>query len=475
MRILIHGINYSPELTGIGKYTGEMAEWLAAQGHEVRVVTAPPYYPQWKIADGYENRWSKAVCRSDFSPTSGRRVATRATGVGVRRTEVRPAEEGGSLVVYRCPLWVPAKPSGLKRIMHLASFALSSLPVMLRQAFWRPDAVWVVEPPLFCAPQAWLVARLSGGKAWLHIQDYEVDAAFDLGLLKGQLLRRLVAAGERWLMRRFDRVSTISQRMVERAVSKGVAPERVLLFRNWVEIQDSGFGHQESVKVGYRAELEIAADAVVALYSGNMGGKQGLEILAEAAKIYGEGCRSDFSPTTACRTEVRQAGLAETDGRRDELQPAEVVFVFCGNGAGRDGLVALCENLANVHFLDLQPVERLSELLAMADIHLLPQRADAADLVMPSKLTGMLASGRPVIATAYPGTELASVVEECGLVVPPGDAAGLVGALRRLASDFALRVRLGKAGREYALSNLDKQRVLGEFEVKLAAVVNDPR
>jgi len=149
--------------------------------------------------------------------------------------------------------------------------------------------------------------------------------------------------------------------------------------------------------------------------------------------------------------------------------------VFCGNGAGRDDLVALCENLPNVHFLDLQPVERLSELLAMADIHLLPQRADAADLVMPSKLTGMLASGRPVIATAYPGTELASVVEECGLVVPPGDAAGLVGALRLLVSDAALRVRLGKAGCEYALSNLDKQRVLGEFEVKLAAIVNDPR
>ena len=229
---------------------------------------------------------------------------------------------------------------------------------MLRQAFWRPDVVWVVEPPLFCAPQAWLVARLSGGKAWLHIQDYEVDAAFDLGLLKGQLLRRLVAAGERWLMRRFDRVSTISQRMVERAVSKGVAPERVLLFRNWVDIQDSGFGHQESVKVGYRAQLGIAADAVVALYSGNMGGKQGLEILAEAAKIYGEG---------SCRTEVRPAGMAETDGRRDELQPAEVVFVFCGNGAGRDDLVALCEDLPNVQGYEMQALAGCKSLIGNFD------------------------------------------------------------------------------------------------------------
>ena len=105
MRILLHGINYSPELTGIGKYTGEMAEWLASHGHEVRVVTAPPYYPHWEIGEGYANRWIK--------------------------------ETSDSLLVYRCPLYIPLKPSGLKRLIHLASFALSSFPVMLSQVFWR--------------------------------------------------------------------------------------------------------------------------------------------------------------------------------------------------------------------------------------------------------------------------------------------------------------------------------------------------
>jgi colanic acid biosynthesis glycosyl transferase WcaI len=179
MRILIHGINFSPELTGIGKYTGEMAEWLAPQGHDVRVVTAPPYYPQWQVADGFANAWSK----SQLSALASSLHTSAATG---------------KLVVYRCPLWVPAKPSGLKRILHLASFALSSLPVMLSQVLWRPQVVWVVQPALFCAPQALLVARLCGAKAWLHIQDYEVDAAFDLGLLKGSLhvvLWRLPSVG----------------------------------------------------------------------------------------------------------------------------------------------------------------------------------------------------------------------------------------------------------------------------------------
>jgi colanic acid biosynthesis glycosyl transferase WcaI len=133
LKILLYGINFSPELTGIGKYTGELAVWLAARGHAVRVVTAPPYYPEWKVGAGFKN------------------------GHAVEATL-----NGASLRVWRCPLWVPAQPGGIKRLLHLASFALSSLPVMLRQIVWRPDVVWVVEPALFCAPAAVVVARLSG-------------------------------------------------------------------------------------------------------------------------------------------------------------------------------------------------------------------------------------------------------------------------------------------------------------------------
>jgi colanic acid biosynthesis glycosyl transferase WcaI len=416
LRILIHGINYSPELTGIGKYTGEMAEWLASRGHEVRVVTAPPYYPQWKVTEGFAKGWRKEQGKIPLS---------------------LPLNKGGKIVVYRCPLWVPSKPSGLKRLLHLVSFALSSFPIMLWQIFWRPEVVLVVEPPFFCAPQAWLVARLSGGKAWLHIQDYEVDAAFELGLLKGIMLRRLVASCERWVMRRFDRISTISQRMLDRAVTKGVVLGRAILFPNWVKLELTGNGVSGSNR--YRMELTIPPDAVVALYSGNMGGKQGLEILAQAAMLL-----------------------------RDALN---LQFVFCGNGAGRADLVALCDALPNVQFMDLQPSERLDELLAMADIHLLPQRADAADLVMPSKLTGMLASGRPVVVTAHSDTELANAVSGCGLVVEPEQPQAFADAIRVLAQDTGLRTRLGLAGRAYAEKNLDRNVVLARFEAELSQLV----
>lgn len=401
MKILLHSIFFAPTLTGVGKYTGEMAEWLASRGHEVRVVTAPPYYPEWQVAPGYR---------------AGRYSTERLAGAQV----------------WRCPLWVPARPSGARRLLHLASFATSSFPVMVRQLVWRPDVVWVVEPPLFCAPTAWLVARLCGGRAWLHVQDYEVDAAFELGLLRGSVVRRIVAVWERGLMRRFDRVSTISQNMLRLASAKGVRSDRLVSFPNWADM--AVFTPSDGPNP-VRESLDIASDKVVALYSGTMGRKQGLELLARAA-----------------------------DQMRDV---SGVVFVFCGDGAGREELIALCDGLPNVRFLHLQPLERLGALLGMADIHLMPQQAGAADLVMPSKLTGMLASGAPVVATCAEGTELARVVRDRGLVVPPSDVDAFVMAIRRLAEDTQQRLRLGANARDYARQHLSRDQVLTAFEEAL--------
>lgn len=420
MKLIICTLNFSPELTGIGKYSGEMAEWFAAAGHQVVVVTAPPYYPDWKISNGY-------------SASSYRREISRIKSVS---SMSQNDYEGEKLVVYRCPLWVPDRPSGLKRLLHLASFAISCFPVMLRQVFWRPDVVWVVAPAFFCAPGAWLTAKLAGVPACLHVQDYEVDAAFNLGLLKGVWLKKLVLWVERWLFARFDIVSTISYRMLDRARDKGVAVDRALLFPNWVDISAI---HPGRAGGRYREELGIAPDKLVALYSGNMGHKQGLEILATAARL--------------------QKG-------NDHL-----FFVLCGNGAGRAELEVQCAGLTNVLFMDLQPQERLGDLLTMADIHLLPQREDAADLVMPSKLTGMLASGRPVVATACSGTEVARVVDGCGLVVPPGDGQAFSDAIGVLAGDPAQRTRFGLTARNYAEEKLDKEAVLRRFENDLKRLV----
>ena len=124
----------------------------------------------------------------------------------------------------------------------------------------------------------------------------------------------------------------------------------------------------------------------------------------------------------------------------------------------------MAEGLTNILWLPLQPFEKLNPLLNLADIHLLPQRGDVADLVMPSKLTGMLASGRAILATARSGTQVARVLDEAGVVVPPGDADQFAEALECLADDCDMREKLGKKARQYAVENLDREAVFSRFE-----------
>jgi colanic acid biosynthesis glycosyl transferase WcaI len=411
MKILIYSLNFHPELTGIGKYSGELAEWLVKKNHEVRVITAPPYYPNWKIGEGYKS-W------------------------------VWRFERLSKVSIWRCPVWIPARPNGIKRILHLLSFAFSSVPIALLHILWRPNVVLVVEPPLFAAPIALLLAKICHSHSILHIQDYEIDAAFEMGMLKGAKLRSFVLLLESALMRSFDVVSTISSTMLFKAKKKRVESKRLLIFPNWVDVSAFDITNADDERLAFRERLGIPQDKIVALYSGNMGAKQGLESLAELAII----CNSD-------------------------LNLASVYFVFCGSGVGRDMLFERTKNLINVKFLDLQPADLLPKFFNMIDIHLLPQRSDIADLVMPSKLTGMLASGKPVLACASNGTELANVLDALGIVVEPGNLKALFDGFMKLYGDPALRLRLGILGRAYAQKNLDREKLLFDFENYLLKLV----
>jgi colanic acid biosynthesis glycosyl transferase WcaI len=294
--------------------------------------------------------------------------------------------------------------------------------------------VFVVEPPFFCVAGALLTSRLSGAKAWLHIQDFEIDAGFDLGLLpSSNFIRSLVMPSERWLMDRFDCVSTISDRMIERLKIKGVYASKCVYFPNWVDTETI-YPLQGSNPL--REELAIAPDAVVALYSGTMAEKQGLEVLIAAAQL-----------------------LAA-----DHLN---ILFVLSGEGPAKKRLLESAKGLPNLRFLDLQPVERLNALLNLSDIHLLPQLSNAADLVMPSKLKGIYASGRPVVATAHGGTQVAQVLQRCGIVVPPGDVTALANAIVYLATHPEKCTQLGQAARKFAVAHWRQEKVLGELEQKL--------
>jgi colanic acid biosynthesis glycosyl transferase WcaI len=289
----------------------------------------------------------------------------------------------------------------------------------------RPELVIAIAPALLSVVTAWLAARLAGAQLWIHVQDFEVEAALATGLLGARgPLARLAGWVEARLLRLGDKVSTISPQMCARLAEKGVAAARIFEMRNWSDVR---FAPDPAGAEALRAEWGLTGK-VIALYSGNIARKQGIEILVAAARLLQD-------------------------------RP-EIAFVICGEGPNRTGLERLAMGLPNVQLHDLQPAERMGAMLTMADLHLLPQIAGAADLVLPSKLTNMLASGRPVVATADPGTGLHAEVEGCGIASPPGDAAALAATIADLAADPARRAELGEAARRRALERWQKDAII---------------
>lgn len=392
LKILIHGINFAPELTGIGRYTGDMAAWLAEQGHTVRVVTSYPYYPHWRLAPGYPVwRWSR-----------------ERLSCGVE--------------VLRCPLWVPAQPRGWTRILHLASFAFSSGPLIVASALtFRPHLVFTVEPTSVATPWALLAARLTGARAWLHVQDIELGAAERLGLLgRDHWVAKLAVKVYRRLLRGFDYVTTLSERMRAKLAECGRPASAIELFPNWVDTEKT----RPVDAAAMRAELGLLSHQVCVLYAGNLGQKQGIESLLDTAALCGD----------------------EPDIR----------FVICGAGALRSSLEDNLRDHPNVQLLDPLPDERFIELLSAADIHVLPQRRGITHYVMPSKLAAMMASGRAIIAQADESCAVRDILDGRAVLVPPEATADLAQAIRDLARrDGARRraymgARLREKAREFA-------------------------
>ena len=403
LKILIYSINYAPEMIGVGRSTGEIGAYLDENGFDVSVVTTPPHYPGWHARPPY-SAWRYA----------------QETRAGVK--------------ILRCPILLRTKIHGIWRLIAPLSFALTSAPVALwKMVTGRPDVVLCIEPTVFTAP-AGLLSRLLGAHTVLHVQDLEIDAAFAVGHLKGDFLQKIAVALESWLLRRFSTVITISEQMRKRLIAKGIEPGRIGLVRNWVDMTKIKPIAGDNA---FRAELGLSREDFIVLYAGNIGAKQSLDVVVEAARQ-----------------------LASTP---------RVHFVIAGDGPEKPRLVQNCAILPNVHFLPLQPEERLCELLNLADLHVLPQSSGAADLVLPSKLGGMLASGKPVLATADADTELFEVLYGTAILVPAGDSRAMareIGILAREGSHPALG-----DGRKLA-QIFDRENSLAKFAAFLRGQVS---
>ncbi|MGJ8716046.1 MAG: WcaI family glycosyltransferase [Maribacter stanieri] len=375
-KILYIGYNFSPELTGIGKYSGEMMVWLAKKGYNCTVITGYPYYPEWEIQPVYKSK------RFWFSK------------------EVKKVEKDISITVYRCPMYVPRRPIGITRILSDFSFFCSSILLLIVFAFKpKRDVVISVAPTFLSGLLGVAYKKLKGAKHIHHIQDLQIEAATKLNLIKSKSLIRGLFALEAYIFENSDKISSISESMMNRIKIK--CKKEVSFFPNWSDtktLYPIGNKRDLKIKFGYNK------DDTIVLYSGAIGEKQGLEAILTTAK--------------------------------ELITNKSLKFLICGSGPYKSILSKKAENMGlnNVFFLPLQPKDIFNEFLNMADYHLVIQKADTSDLVMPSKLTSILAVGGVAVVTANPKSELFDLINkyQMGFLVKAEDQCALTHGIKKL-------------------------------------------
>jgi colanic acid biosynthesis glycosyl transferase WcaI len=407
-RILLIGGNFFPELIGIGKYNGEMIDLLASQGHQCTVVTSYPYYPQWEVQKPYSKNpvwYKKEIKYPDF-------------------VNSKPVE------IYRCPQYMPDKPTGKKRMILDFTFCLSSFFKVFQLLFRKKyDVVIVVVPSFLLGLTGLFYKKMRGAKFLYHIQDLQIDVARDLKMIKSPRMIKLLLKLEKYILTKADIVSSISPGMIKMIKEK--CRRDIVFFPNWV---DTALYFPVPGKEALKKEFNFGESDKIVLYSGAIGEKQGLERIMYLAKSL-ENFRS-------------------------------LKFVICGSGPYKDELQQLQKSLSlhNVFFLQLQPVDKLNHFLNMADIHLVLQKPNASDLVMPSKLSTILSVGGVSIITAKKDSSLYDIVSSnnMGVLVDPENQTELLNAIENILTNN--NETINKNARSYAEEFLSIDKVLSRYK-----------
>ena len=377
--VLIVGLNFPPEPTGIAPYTAGTARFLVEAGHRVRVITGVPHYPQWRRSPGFEG-W-------------------------------RTHETIGGIEVLRVAHPVPPRGNSRERIFMELAFAAHASSIRGRS----PDVALAVSPSLLSIAGALRQKMFHGTPVGVIVHDLYGRAIAEAGALRGRGVR-LAEILERSLLRRADGVVAIHDQFRDSLVSLGVEPTRISTIRNWSHI-----GSPTVEPRVMRRELGWAEDEIIALHAGNIGRKQGLENLAEAAR------------------------LAERAG-------APVRFVLLGSGNERDGLVDMARGLSCLDVIDPLPDGAFESALGAADVLVLNERAEVAEMCVPSKLTSYFAAGRPVLAatSAWSAATAEVIASGGGVCVPPGNPQAVVDGVLALSRNSIGARRMGERGRMYA-------------------------
>ena len=397
--ITIIGVNYAPEDSAIGLYTTQKAEYFVSKGYSVSVITGFPYYPQWDIRSDYKDksRWYK--------------------------------ETINDVLVYRFKQYVPSKPTFSSRIIHLLSFTFGSINNLFKLE--KPDYVVCIVPFTSSVLLGWFLKVRYRSKLWVHIQDFEFDAAVDSGLLSSNssfFISRILWL-ESTLFKQADTISTISNGMLKKLKTK-VNNVNTYYLTNWLDT--SKFRVKSDKKHPY-----LQSDKFKILYSGNIGAKQDWYFFFQVL---------------------------------DQLKSTkDIEVVIVGEGAEKTKLLQGIKNYDFVKHFNLVPYDELPTLLSSADVHFLFQKSDVIDTVMPSKLLGMMASAKPSIVTGNEASEVAQVYRDSqgGYYFSDNSLEQVVTCIKALKADKLLCEQLGKNAAAYVIENYSKENILDRFIVEL--------
>jgi colanic acid biosynthesis glycosyl transferase WcaI len=400
-KITIIGINYYPEDSAIGLYTTEKAEYLVSKGFDVTVITGFPYYPQWEIREDYKSK----------------NYLVNETINGVK--------------VYRSKQYVPKDPTFIKRIIHLTSFTFGNFINLFNVG--KPDIVISIIPFTTSSLLGWFLKKRYKAKHWVHIQDFEFDAAIDSGLLKGnkKLVIRLLQRIEKFVLNKADIVSTISFGMINKLKTK--TDNNTYYLTNWIDVEKFGNNKLETHKY-------LSSNTFKILYSGNIGAKQDWEFFIEVLN------------------------------HLKNIDNIEVVVV--GEGAEKESFLQKIKNYDFVNHYNLVPYNELPSLLSSADLHILFQKTDVIDTVMPSKLLGMMASAKPSIVTGNLKSEVATIFNDSqgGYYFDGNSVNDIINNIKKLTENKELCKTLGLNAKIYVNEKFSKEEVLDEFINKLLMI-----
>ncbi len=380
MKVLLVTPHYLPEIRSVSVLMSQLADDLAAAGHDVTVLT--PYPP------------------ANMAEAQGGSAASR--------------EQNGRVRILRVQVPPFVKVAPVVRALTHFTLAVGMVLAGLREG--RHDVMIAYSPPLTLALACEILGRCWGAPYVLNVQDVYPQALIDLGLARHRAVVGVLGWLERRAYRHAAAISVHSEGNRALVAARGVAEDKITVVHNWIDTAETVPGPRHN---GYRDEFGLG-DAFVVLFAGVMGYAQDMAVMIDAA--------------TALR------------------EDQDIVFLLVGDGVRRSEAEDLvrARGLPNVRFAPFQPVERYPLLLAAADCCLATLQASVATPVVPSKIAGILAAGRPVLA-ALPQGDARVLVEKSGggICVAPGDGAALAAAIRRLARDPTLYRTLGEAGRRY--------------------------